>query len=210
MFSIDGFYKKYTYKVITAPTVVNANLLKVIKEHLRLDPDDTSEDDYLTMVFEAVYDYAEKYTRLTFINTVFETYRDNFSACCFLLRRSPFVSITDIKYYDISNNSVTLSSDNYYVADDNPYAAIYRAYRKEWPTDVLFKRNSIIITFTAGYGPDYTGIPKDLLIAMLNHAAKFYESRGDCDGCGSSLPDASRRVYDIYKISELAAVSDCL
>lgn len=201
--------KQYTYKVIT--TVATPYLpLSLVKEHLKfIDPSDTSEDDYLTMIISAVFDYAQKYTRRTFLTTTYETYRDNFHTFEFVLRKSPLQSVNSITYYTQSVLT-TLPTTDYYNTLENDYSKILQYIDGPlWPKEIDKKQQNIIINFTVGYGDDYTSIPSDLTLAMLNHIANFYQNRGDCGGeggamgCGGCITPNAKLVYDLYKIVDL-------
>lgn len=202
--------KQYTYKVIT--TVAAPYLpLSLVKEHLRLDLSDTSQDDYLTMIVASVFEYAQKYTGRTFLTTTYETYRDNFHTFEFVLRRSPLQSVNSITYYNqgILN---TLPSTDYYNTLENDYSKVVEfADGPMWPQNIDKRLQNIKITFTAGYGDDYTSIPSDLVLALLNHIANFYQNRGDCGGestggCGACLTPNAKLVYDLYRIVDLTGL----
>lgn len=202
-------YKSYIYKVTVAPVNLPISLA-LLKEHLKLDSSDTSQDDYLTIIIKAVAGYCEDYTRRTLINTTYETYRDDFSSECMQLRRSPLSSLTKIEYL-VSDVLTTVSSATYYITDSQSYPVIYIKENEVFPTDIDDRKQSVVITFVAGYGADDTSIPDDLKIALLNHAAKMYENRGDCSedvvsGNGfvkSYIPGETKIIYDMYKIRSI-------
>lgn len=210
MFLNRSVLKQYTYKVVTAPTAI-AIPLSVVKEHLRIDQDDTTEDSYLTLLVKAVTKYAEDYTKRTFLTTIFETYRDNFCTYEFVLRRSPLQSVQFVKYYK-DDVLETLPTTDYYNTLENEYSKIFEKQTgSAWPKKIDKRQQAIVIRFTAGYGDDYTSMPSDLVVAMLNHIAKLFESRGDCDesggGCGGCLPMATKTVYNMYKIRDITAAT---
>lgn len=200
--------RQFTYKVVTPP-VGELIPLEVVKEHLKLDPNDNSQDGYLTLLVKAVFNYAEEYTGRTFLTTIFETYRDNFTQCSFALRRSPLQAVNSIQYYQ-DRVLVTLPANAYYYTIENDYSKIYEASSIDyWPRDIDQRRQAIVINFTVGFGDSYTDIPSDLVMAILNHIAKVYESRGDCDdasgdcGCSSALPSVSKMVYNMHRIQNI-------
>lgn len=203
-------YKQYTYIETESPTVVTEDFLTLVKTQLRISPDDTTEDAYLGLLINVAYKYAEKYTRRTLLTTQYLTYRDDFNVCCFELRRSPFQSLQSIKYL-LDGVLTTLPSTDYYNTIESFYARVLRAPHKEWPHRIECRQQAIQIEFTAGYGDVYTDIPEDLLMAMLQHIANLYESRGDCSdsACASALPAQSRMIYNSYRIGDITATTDC-
>jgi uncharacterized phiE125 gp8 family phage protein len=211
LFYRKRYIKQYTYDVTDEPAPPYIPLA-LIKQHLRMIPSDTSEDDYLTLLSNVVYKYAEKYTKRTFLTTQFRTFRDTFLGCCFVIRRSPLQSIESIEYL-IDGVWLTLSTDLYYYTLENDFSRILPTHNTNdyWPLNIDCRQQSIRIDFTAGYGDDYTSIPPDLSLAMLQHIARLYESRGDCDdaGCSAALPATSRAIYDIYRIRDITGQEDC-
>lgn len=203
-------YKQYTYVETSSPTVVSEDFLTLVKTQLRIGPDDTTEDSYLSLLINVAYQYAQNYTRRTLLTTSFTTYRDDFNVCCFELRRSPFQSIQSIQYL-INNVLTVLDTSKYYTTTESFYAKVLRAPHQEWPFKIDCRQQAIQIQFTAGYGDNYTDLPSDLLMALLQHITMLYESRGDCSdsACASALPAQSKMIYDMYRISDITATQDC-
>lgn len=192
--------KQYSYTIIDGPSSPFMDL-SLIKEHLKLDSSDTSQDSYLSLIGDAAFKFAENYTRRTFLTTVFETKRDNFNVRYFELNRSPLQEVNSITYIK-DNITETLPADFYQVITREFYSEIHHACDKQWPHLGCCNRNNITINFSAGYADSFSGLDPNLKIAMLNHVAKLYESRGDCDssGCSQSLPSTSKLLYDQLKI----------
>lgn len=213
LFYSRKYIKQYTYTVLSGPATPYIPLA-LVKQHLRIPIADTSEDDYLTLLVSVVYDYAEKYTKRTFLTTQFRTFRDTFDLCCFVIRRSPLQSVEQIQYL-VDGVWVTLPTATYYNTVESDYSRILQVDGESWPVwpvnNISTRQQSIRIDFTAGYGDDYTDIPADLIIAMLQHIANLYESRGDCSeaACGAAIPAAARTIYDIYKIRDITGAEDC-
>lgn len=202
--------RAYSYHVIEQPAELPLTLAEV-KEHLKLDPTDSSQDDYLTFLITSVTKYAEKYTKRTFINTKFRTYRDIFNDYI-KLRRGDLQSL-DLFEYLVDGTFTIVSVDLYYVTDETAFSRIARKSGEEYPTDIDNQMQAIKIEFTAGYGTSGDDVPEDLKLALLNHIAKIYENRGDCD-CDTStdvieefLPKLVRGVYEMYRIQDL--VGEC-
>lgn len=207
--------KNYTYTVTSAPSSPLMDL-SLIKEHLRLDPSDTSQDSYLTLLGDSAFRYAEHFTKRVFLTTTFETFRDSFHWDCFVLRRSPLQSVDKIEYLD-SGSFTELNTDRYYNTSETDYSKILRVPGKTWPTINFWyledKLQSIKITFKAGYGDNFTDIPEELRVAMLQHVAALYELRGDCGLSGTNeqaLPMQARMLYGSYRIKDVTGARDCV
>jgi len=194
--------RAYSYQVITAPTVLPVSLAEV-KEHLRLDPDDDTQDDYLTFLIQTATEFAEERLKRVLINTKFRTYRDWFE-CCILLRRSKLQTL-DLFEYLVDGTFTTVDSDLYYTTDESDYSKIVLKNESCYPTDKDDQLQSIKIEFTAGYGSTAASVPPKIKMALLNHIAALYENRGDCDNASISatLPATSKNIYDMMMIRDL-------
>lgn len=204
------YIKQYTYVTLTKPTIVTPEFLALVKEHLRYSATDDDEDDYLTLLIEVAYNFAENYTKRTLLTTEYKTYRDTFDVCGYVVRRSPMQAISSIKYFK-DNILETVPTTDYYVTVEEFFARILKVQNKRWDFKKDCRQQSIEIIFTAGYGDDYTTLPSDLLMALLQHIAKLFESRGDCDdsvACSAALPATSKMIYNKYRIVDITGQDD--
>lgn len=193
-----------TYKIITAPANLAVSLV-LVKEHLKLDASDASQDSYLTILIKAATKFGENYTKRTFINTTFLTYLSDFCSCI-ELRKSKVSTISFIKYLK-DEVLTTVDTDIYYLTDESGFAHILLADQKTYPTDVDIHAQAVQIQFVAGYGADDSFIPDELKLALLNHIAAMYEKRGDCCKGASNgsmfLPTLSKDAYDQFRIEDI-------
>jgi len=202
------FQSNFPYFVITPPVALPVTLAHV-KEHLRLDPDDDTQNTYLTLLINAAAGFCEEYTRRTLINTGFRTFR-NFFAGTIELLRSPLVSL-DAFEYSVDGSFVAVDSNFYYMIQEIDYSKIILRNSVYYPTDGDDILQMIRIEFTAGYGTASTDIPSKLYLAILNHIAALYENHGDCDVDSvnfemqlmNNLPVTSRMIYNNFKIHNL-------
>ena len=199
-------YKKaFTYNVSTAPAVRPLTLTEV-KTHLKIAITDCSQDDYLNLLIDMATDFGEKYTKRTFINTGFTTYRDDFNDSL-LLRRSKTSAIASIKYL-VSDVLTTLATSIYDFTDVNDFSEIFLKVDQVFPVDVDAVPQAVEIIFTAGYGAAATDVPADVKFAMLNHIAFLYSNRGDCAGdCSGAgaVPSTVKSLYDKIKIIDIGS-----
>lgn len=203
-FSYNNINKQYSYFPQSNPIITLD--LTILKEHLRIDPSDNSQDLYLRLITKSAVKYAEKYTKRTFFLTDFITYRDSFNNNFFEIRRSPLQYINSIKYFNKNNDLITVAPDQYYVTREEFYAKILAPKNINWFSNITNERQQAVqIEFTAGYVEDFDDLPQDLQMALLNHINKLYEIRGDCDECtcATALPSSSKAIYDLYRIPEI-------
>lgn len=194
--------KAFTYNVSTAPVNKPVTLVEV-KTHLKIDAADATQDDYLNLLIDMARDFGEKYTKRTFIDTGFTTFRDDFNDSL-LLRRSKVSAIASIKYL-VSGVLTTLSTDIYDFTDVTDFSEIFLKVDQVFPTDVDQVPQAVEIIFTAGYGTDATDVPADVKFAMLNHIAFLYSNRGDCSDGGSVNPNTVKSLYDKIKIIDIGS-----
>ena len=220
--------RAYTYKVTVQPAELPIPL-EVFKEFLKIDAGDTSQDELLTLFLGAATAYAEKLTKRCFIERTIDTFRDFFpsayqnegyypfgdvpfgvsgiSSSCenigYEIRRSPLVSITEIKYTDFENAVQTVPNTVYYNTSEEDYSEVVTLPGQEWPGDALRKMQNISITFVCGLSPDAATFQiehPNLFNAIMMHAVAMYENRGDCasDSCGACAMTAPAGAQGIY------------
>jgi uncharacterized phiE125 gp8 family phage protein len=198
-------HKNYKYEVIEGAEKPFIDLA-LIKTHLKLDSDSTDEDSYLNMIGNAAFNYAEKFTNLTFLKTKYQTFRDSFSTRAFVIRRTPMLEVDKIEYRETSEDDwQLLETDKYVVTKENYYSRIIRAKQQQWPIGVETEQQNIRITFDAGFGESFDDVPDDLKMAMLNHVAMLYEERGDCTplAVDKALPHNAVIIYGQYKVPNI-------
>lgn len=193
----------FTYEIVGTPTTPATGTIIVST--------DISQDTYLTILIEAVTEYAEQYTKRDFITRTYETFRDSFHNNL-EIRRNPSITISTVEYL-VDNVLTTVSTDIYFLIDSNTFPHLSLKVNQLWPTDEDDREQSVKITFTVGYGDDSTDVPESLRIGMLQHIAALYENRGDCgenrvSGSTSGsvqklLPVDAQLIYGIYRIRNI-------
>lgn len=196
---LKPYQSNHKYEIIQAPANLPVSLDEV-KEQLRIDTSDTSQDTYLTLLIKAVTRFCEKYTKRTIINTGYRTLRNTLTPAIELMR-SPFVSLENFKY-TVDDALIDVDSSLYQLFELNEYATIAMKPDKQYPADGDDILQGIQIDFTAGYGESLGDNQADLKIAILNHIAELYENRGDCDldNVMKCLPNTTRCIYNLYRI----------
>lgn len=68
-----------------------------------------------------------------------------------------------------------------------------------WPKDRPPLRAPFAITYTAGFGTRPAELPDDLVLAVLDQAAVYYDARGATDGKVPSLSPHAARITARYR-----------
>lgn len=165
-----------------------AECISVAEAKLHCHVDSNAEDGWFGERITAVRELAEFYIDKPIIPKSFRAYYDLNDVLWFKpilnLPRNPAMSITEIKYYDSSDDDTVFSSDNYRLSGNR----IVLADGSDWPSGDLRLHDSLTIDFVAGFGlitieEDETvissNVPKNIKAEMLSMLAFFYENRGD-------------------------------
>lgn len=227
-----GGTRAYTYRVTVEPATLPIELATV-KSYLKIPAANTLDDDILLVLMGAATDFAEEFTRRDFITRTYQTFRDYFPRWCnsegyyacgrvptfygnltsnvvggnmgFELKRSPLQTVISIEYL-VDNVITTVPDTTYYNTIENDFSEVLTLDNQVWPDNADRRLQSIIITFTAGFGDTPADMPDWLTTALLQHIAMMYENRGDCvdasGGCACSqfLPITARAIYQQHRI----------
>ncbi len=199
--------RNWTYEIITPPANLAVSLADV-KTHLKIPLATTTFDDELTAFIKAATLLAESFTRRTFIDTEFRTFRD-FFGCCFLLKRSKTSSITRIQRL-VGGVLTVVDPLTFFFTDVTDYSEVHLTDGSSWPTDLDDIEQAVRIEFIAGFGVDESFVPEDIKLALKMTVANFFQNRGDCGGCGVNLPPTAQILLDQYRIIEIGTRQKCL
>lgn len=190
----------FPYKLVTPAVGLVVSLVE-IKQQLRLDAADTSQDTFLTQLINVATQAAEFYTRRDFLTKTYTVYRNQFDELM-EIRRSPLLAITSIYYDDISNVNTLLSSAIYTTSFESEFSNVIIKPGQSLPT-VYYKPQAVRITFTAGYGVA-ADVPISIRQAITAIVAGLYENRGDCGPEASTiLSPLAMSLLNPYKIMDL-------
>ena len=208
---ITGPAEAFSYIRTSGPATTPISLSE-LKSYLKITT--STDDTLLLLIIDLVTEVAEKIMRRDLISKTYTTYRDaiSFTSKYLVLRRSKLLAVNYIKYIDINDVLITISPTIYSNTIEADYSKIFLNKNENWPSDVQDVPQAIQISFDAGYGTLSIDVPADIRGALLQHAALFYENRGDCacDGVGAelSLPSQSRKIYDLYKIRQVITMQN--
>mgnify|MGYP001063209024 CR=1 FL=1 len=194
-------YYDYINKGLVDPAEIPLNLT-TLKQWLRLDTTDTSEDNILQLLVNQAVSCFELVSKRTLMNTNWENFRSCWQSF-YELRKSKFVSTTSVEYQDEDEVWQTVSSDDYYIDFNNEYSNLIFDKSYTFP-DKLDQVDTIRINFVAGLAATTEDVPSDIQMALMQHVTFLYENRGDC-ACDdmASVPAAAMKVYQSYEIMDI-------
>jgi len=172
------------------------------KLHLRVDS--TDEDTLVTGLIKAAREMAEAYTRRQFITATFTAKYNNFpdSGGDICIPRTPLGSVSSITYTDSNGSARTLSTDVYEIISDDTESWVVLKPLQSWPSAQSGKRNGVVMTFTAGYGPASTDVPEAARSGMLMLIGHLYENRESVvtGTTATALPIATKALLDSVSV----------
>jgi len=165
-----------------------------VKNYLKVD---TSADDTLiTALITSSRHIAESYLNMALISQTIVERLDFLNKPIIYLSVSPVISFNSFRYYDNSNNLVTFSSDNYKVDTYAKPCRLALAFGKSWPT-LYGNIDDVVLTYTAGFSTEPSGIPPQIRQAILMMIADTYDNREDYV---KKMPTASQYLLDQYRV----------
>lgn len=174
-----------TVRVVTEPPVEPLTLAEA-KAHLVIDSDVTADDVYVTALIQVAREYAENYTRRTYVQRTLELTLPCFAGYQseIILPRPPLQSVTHIKYLDADGVLTTIDAADYQVDTYRQPGRVKPAYLDSWPVVTRGDFNAVQIRYIAGYDlgagspTDYTSnIPKALKQWMMLRIGSLYRDR---------------------------------
>lgn len=168
--------------LVTGPAVNPLSIVEV-RDHLRLEPDQTTDEAFLQGLIVSVRTHLDGHSGILGRALTTQTWRLDIARFrnCIELPLPPLQSISSIKYYDTDGALQTVSSSIYETVNGGTSGGyIHLLGDQTWPTDVDTDRaEPIQITFVAGYGDSWNDIPEGLRHAMGMMIADLYENRGE-------------------------------
>lgn len=209
MFSCRGPSKATAYIGVPADPAQVFATPEQLRSFLGFASDDTtslsdSEADDLMLRAQKV---VERYTKLTLYDTTFTNLRDVFEHKI-ELRKAPSQSVTSVER-QVNNifELVDVSIFKLIRANQLFYSALVLKDSQFWPIDQDREEESIKIIFIAGFGPDKTTLPADLIAGLFRVSSDLFSNRGDCECDGGEGADQisaqSRAILNRFKIMEI-------
>lgn len=161
---------------VTNPLVEPVSL-SLAKSQCRVDTD--AENEYIQNLISVARQYVEDVLDITLCTTVWEARYDLFPVWAIVLPRSPMAAGTvTVTYRNGDGTTATLTSaaSDFQVDTRSIPGRIFPLWARAWPP-TRGDENSVIVQYTAGYGPDGTNVPpvaKHLICLLVAH---LFESR---------------------------------
>lgn len=154
-----------------------------MKQHLRVEQEDTEEDGLIEAIRDAAVQFVEKEARRAFHDQEWEL-----RVSCFEdeieLPMAPLLEVVSVKYVDEDGNTQTVSPSLYHVigvGSTSPGKISLRS-GEDWPDDLDDREEVVLVRFRAGYvdmsvSPPSGSVPKPLIHAAKLVAGTLFENR---------------------------------
>jgi uncharacterized phiE125 gp8 family phage protein len=154
------------------PTVEPVSLAQA-KSHLRVDTD--ADNEYIITLIQAAREYVEELLDTTLVTTTWAASYDCFPLWEIVLPRPPLIASVSVAYRDVGGTSQTLT-DPYQTDARAIPGRIFPIFNTVWPA-VRGDENSVVVTYTAGYGDSGAAVPGVIKHAILLLVANWYAIR---------------------------------
>lgn len=162
--------------VVTTGPTIRPITREEVKDHLRIDATNTSEDPFIDTIILAATEYFQSRSWRQLMTATYTQYLDEFPATGLELDKPPLQSITSIKYDDLNDAEQTLATSVY---ETDTFSQIGRVQLQEGESfpSTFDKLNAVRIEYKAGYGDARADVP-DLIKSVIKLVvAHFYENR---------------------------------
>lgn len=184
-------------KIVTPPANEPISLVEA-KLHLRVDSDNTADDDLINFLITAAREYAENFTGRCLFTTEIDAFYDAFppsefqlgpvnyqlanvlypSGGCIWLPRSPVQTIEFVKYYDSNNTLQTLDPSLYLLDNVSEPSRLVPTYAQKFWQFTLPIPNAVQVRLKVGYDDSNSAlVPASIRQAIKMMIAAWYEFR---------------------------------
>lgn len=207
MFRCRGPARATSYIGVAANATQTFSTPEKLRSFLGFASDDTTsltdiEANDLMLRAQAV---TERLTKLTLFDTTFTNLRDVFEHKI-ELRAAPTQSVTSVeRQVEDVFEAVETTVFKLIRANQLFFGSIVLKDSELWPHDQDHEPEAIKIVFVAGFGPDKTALPTDLIAGLFRVVNDLFANRGDCGGVGdfASIGAEARALLNRFIIREI-------
>ena len=174
---------EYTLKHVSGPTTEPVSLAEV-KDHLNMDPTDTSQDQNLETSISAARIEAESYLGKKIGTQTWDIYLDGFPWWDFRVPLEPLISIDSITYTDEDGLDDTVPADDW--AYSTVTGRLWLKRTAYWPSVDLQPFSGVRVRVTVGItqqsdgqSPETLRWPDNIRKAILFRIGTFHNIRED-------------------------------
>jgi len=183
---IKSIYTDATFEPLT---------IEEVKAHLRVDLDNTDEDQFYLSLIKAARKHAEKYLRMDLCQKTYDFYYDVFDEEM-TIETYPVNSITSIKYYDGDNVLQTLSASDYIT---DLVSKVARIEIINMPT-TYDKYNAVIIRAVCGF-TSQAAVPENIKTGMLLFIGHLDTNReATSEKTLTEIPFGVKALWDMERV----------
>lgn len=162
---------------LTAPLLTDEPVsVDEVVAQAKIDRAATVKDAGLIALYlRAAREYVEAKSRQVLAISSWQLLLDSFAIDPIPIDIYPVIAVQQIHYYDLNNAFLIVDPTAYNVDVKTSPARVKLAYGQVWPYTAIARPNSVIVEFTAGFGPGLC--PPTLKLGVLMLAAEWYMRR---------------------------------
>jgi uncharacterized phiE125 gp8 family phage protein len=145
----------------TLQPVAEPITLAEAKLHLRVETSVTADDELIKSIITAARSYCEMVESRAYMIRTMQLKLDEFEDTM-RLPYPPLISVDSVQYIDSAGATQTLATTVYEVDTTEFPGEIRLAYEQTWPSKRAV-RNSVVITYKAGFSTAFTAADTDIL-----------------------------------------------
>ncbi|TMV07312.1 head-tail connector protein [Arenibacterium halophilum] len=137
----------------------------ILRQFLRLAPEDTGEDALIDEMIASATDQVETYIRRRLITQTVRITGDGFGPGAIALPIDPVQNVASVVYVDGAGEDQTLEPARYRLVRSEVPVELHPAYGESWPVPRP-DRDCVRIDVVAGYGDEGTDVPAAIRAAL--------------------------------------------
>lgn len=150
--------------IVTVPSDGFALSVMEAKRQLRIEPENTDEEDHIADLCAAAHRRIERELGYPILRQTLQTHLTGFPRGAIWLGGGDTAAVVSITYIDANGDPQTLAPSGYRLNAVGRIAEVYRAPNTTWPR-VQCQPGAVVIEWTAGWLSP-TDVPEDLIHAM--------------------------------------------